>query len=77
MLNIWEVPKGLSWNPGERRPAIAVEDHPLDYAGFQGTLPEGQYGAGEVKINDAGSFEFLTWRDDRIEVLLHGQDLFW
>ncbi|MDP2797237.1 MAG: DNA polymerase ligase N-terminal domain-containing protein [Methanoregula sp.] len=74
VLKSWAVPKGLPEKPGERRLAIAVEDHPLDYIGFQGTIPEGQYGAGEVKIKDTGSYELLIWRDDRIEVLLHGQD---
>jgi len=72
VLKSWAVPKGLPEKPGERRLAIAVEDHPSDYIGFQGTIPEGQYGAGEVKIKDAGMYDPLIWRDDRIEVLLHG-----
>ena len=50
-----------------------VEDHTLDYIGFQGTIPEGQYGAGEVTIKDTGTYNILIWRDDRIEVFLHGQ----
>jgi DNA ligase D-like protein (predicted 3'-phosphoesterase) len=73
VLKSWAVPKGLPEKHGERRLAIAVEDHPLDYIGFQGTIPEGKYGAGEVKINDTGTCEILIWQDDRIEVLLHGQ----
>ena len=44
------VPKGFTRNAGERRLAIAVEDHPLDYVDFTGIIPEGEYGAGEVKI---------------------------
>ena len=72
VLKSWAVPKGLPEKPGERRLAIAVEDHPSDYIGFQGTIPEGQYGAGEVTIKDTGTYDLLIWRDDRIEVLLHG-----
>ena len=55
VLKSWAVPKGLSDKSGERRLAIAVEDHPLDYIGFQGTIPKGQYGAGEVTIKDTGT----------------------
>ena len=73
VLKSWAVPKGLPEKPGERRLAIAVEDHPLDYIGFQGTIPEGQYGAGEVKIKDTGVYEPSIWSDERIEVLLHGR----
>ena len=73
VLRSWAVPKGLSEKSGERRLAIAVEDHPLDYIGFQGTISEGQYGAGEVKIWDTGFYEPMTWTDDRIEVFLHGE----
>ena len=73
VLKSWAVPKGLPEKFGERRLAIAVEDHPIDYIGFQGTIPEGQYGAGEVKIKDTGTCDILIWRNERIEVLLHGQ----
>lgn len=73
VLKSWAVPKGLPEKSGERRLAIQVEDHPLGYIGFQGTIPEGQYGAGEVKIRDAGLYEPVTWTDDRIELFLHGQ----
>jgi bifunctional non-homologous end joining protein LigD len=72
VLKSWAVPKGLPEKSGERRLAIRVEDHPLDYIGFQGTIPDGQYGAGEVTIKDTGTYELLIWRDDRIEVFLHG-----
>lgn len=72
VLASWAVPKGLPEKAGERRLAIAVEDHPLDYIGFTGTIPEGEYGAGEVKIADSGTYEPLEWGPGRIEVVLHG-----
>ena len=75
VLASWAVPKGLPEKPGERRLAIQVEDHPLSYGDFEGTIPEGEYGAGEVRIADAGTYEPLVWSDERIEVLLHGRQL--
>jgi len=72
-LASWAVPKGLPERPGERRLAIQVEDHPLSYGDFEGTIPEGEYGAGDVKIADAGTYNPLTWGNERIEVLLHGR----
>ncbi|MEN6318723.1 MAG: DNA polymerase ligase N-terminal domain-containing protein [Syntrophaceae bacterium] len=73
VLKSWAVPKGLPEKPGERRLAIAVDDHPLTYIDFTGTIPEGDYGAGEVKIADTGVYESLVWTDDRIEVVLYGR----
>ena len=75
VLVSWAVPKGLPDKPGERRLAIAVEDHPLDYLTFTGTIPEGKYGAGEVKIADTGIYVPLEWKQERIEVSLHGSRL--
>lgn len=75
VLKSWAVPKGIPEKPGERRLAIETEDHPLDYIGFAGTIPEGEYGAGTVKIADHGDYELLTWTDARIEVVLHGREL--
>jgi len=72
VLASWAVPKGLPEKPGERRLAIQVEDHPLSYGDFEGTIPEGEYGAGEVRIADVGSYETLVWGGERIEVVLHG-----
>ena len=71
-LASWAVPKGLPNIPGERRLAIAVEDHPLDYLGFEGTIPEGEYGAGEVKIADTGTYDPVAWDREHIDVHLQG-----
>jgi bifunctional non-homologous end joining protein LigD len=71
----WAVPKGLPGKTGERRLAIRVEDHSLDYLGFEGTIPEGEYGAGDVRIADSGLYDVVLWTADRIEVVFHGSVL--
>jgi DNA ligase D-like protein (predicted ligase)/DNA ligase D-like protein (predicted 3'-phosphoesterase) len=75
VLKSWAVPKGPPEKPGDKRLAIAVEDHPLDYGGFEGTIPKGEYGAGTVKIWDRGTYETGEWGEEKIEFNIHGERL--
>jgi DNA ligase D-like protein (predicted 3'-phosphoesterase) len=68
----WAVPKGVPAEPGERRLAIQTEDHPLEYGGFEGVIPVGQYGAGTVETWDRGYYVPVRWMDDKVEVVLSG-----
>jgi bifunctional non-homologous end joining protein LigD len=72
VLVSWAVPRGLPTSPNDRRLAVHTEDHPIEYAEFEGWIPEGQYGAGEVRIFDRGTFEALEWKDDKVSFRLHG-----
>ena len=75
-LASWAVPKGIPLEPGERHLAVHVEDHPIDYATFEGEIPKGQYGAGTVEIFDSGTYELVEEkRDGGLTVRLHGKKL--
>jgi bifunctional non-homologous end joining protein LigD len=75
-LASWAVPKGVPLEPGQRALAVHVEDHPLDYATFEGEIPKGNYGAGTVEIWDNGTYELLEEkRDGGLTVRLHGSRL--
>lgn len=80
-LKSWAVPKGPSYDPGERRLAVHVEDHPLDYATFEGTIPKGQYGGGTVMVWDRGTWEPIdddpaaAYANGKLKFLLHGKKL--
>jgi len=75
VLRSWAIPKGPSMNPSEKRLAVSVEDHPLEYIGFEGIIPKGQYGAGPVVIWDSGTFDLVEWKDDKVVFNLHGGKL--
>ena len=87
VLVSWAVPKGLSTAANEKRLAIQTEDHPLDYAKFEGVIPEGEYGAGTVLVWDIGDYVPLTedesheksmreaLKEGALKFTLHGQKL--
>ncbi len=85
VLVSWAVPKGPSTNPNEKHLAVMTEDHPMDYATFEGVIPEGNYGAGTVMVWDIGTFENAkepygismekALLDGKIEVNLEGKKL--
>lgn len=69
-LKSWAVPKGPSTDPRDKRMAVPTEDHPIDYAWFEGTIPEGEYGGGTVMIWDRGKIKNLKTDDDGKEISL-------
>lgn len=87
-LKSWSVPKGPSTDPSEKKLAIPTEDHPLDYADFEGVIPEGEYGGGTVMIWDKGTFENIkiddkgkqmslkkSFEEGTVEIYLKGEKL--
>jgi DNA ligase D-like protein (predicted ligase)/DNA ligase D-like protein (predicted 3'-phosphoesterase) len=73
VLVSWAVPRGIPEKLGEKRLAIQTEDHPLEYGGFEGTIPKGQYGAGHVEIWDRGFYVPVKWTDEKIEFVIAGE----
>lgn len=76
-LKSWAVPKGLSTDPTVKRAAFEVEDHPVNYLKFEGTIPKGQYGGGTVMVWDIGTYELLDGEHSKgnLKFLLHGTKL--
>ncbi len=72
-LPSWAVPRGLPTSKGDKRLAVRTEDHPLEYGKFEGTIPEGHYGAGEVRIFDDGWYEPVEWDEKKVSCKLHGR----
>jgi DNA ligase D-like protein (predicted 3'-phosphoesterase) len=82
VLKSWAVPKGPSTDPKDKRLAMPTEDHPIDYGGFEGVIPVGQYGAGPVIVWDTGTYENLSdlpiaeaLRKGHLKFRLNGQKL--
>ncbi len=79
VLKSWAVPKGLPWKQGEKHLAVEVEDHPVDYAEFEGVIPEGQYGGGTVMLWDRGKYfvygeqPLKSLRDGKLHLVLEGE----
>lgn len=75
VLKSWAIPKEPPAEIGIKRLAIQVENHPIEYARFEGVIPKGQYGAGKVEIWDKGIYELKEKTKDKIEFILHGKKL--
>ncbi|MGK9146830.1 ATP-dependent DNA ligase [Plantibacter flavus] len=73
VLVSWALPKGVPADSDTNHLAVRTEDHPLEYGSFEGVIPAGEYGAGEVTIWDAGTYEVEKWRDDEVIATLHGE----
>src|SRR3954449_1366805 len=72
-LASWAVPKGIPTDPKRNKPAVRTEDHPLEYLEFHGTIPEGNYGAGTMRIFDRGTYELHKWREKEVMITFFGE----
>lgn len=68
----WAVPKGIPESPGVKRLAVQVDDHDLQFGNFEGSIPEGTYGAGLIRVWDKGEYEITEWSERRIAFTLNG-----
>ena len=75
VLKSWAVPKEPPVAPGVKRLAVEVEDHDLDHIGFEGEIPEGEYGAGTVEIWDDGTYDLLSEHGRRLKLTFQGRRL--
>jgi bifunctional non-homologous end joining protein LigD len=75
VLVSWALPKGVPDDPAANHLAVHTEDHPLEYAGFEGQIPRGEYGGGAVTIWDHGTYELVKWDEREVKVVLHGERL--
>jgi bifunctional non-homologous end joining protein LigD len=71
----WAIPNGIPEDPAENRKAVHTEDHPLEYLDWEGEIPAGEYGAGTMKIWDAGTYELEKWEAGKVMVEFHGDRL--
>ncbi len=74
-LASWAVPKGIPPDPKRNHLAVRTEDHPLEYLDFEGEIPEGNYGAGTMKVWDRGTYELHKFRDSEVMITFHGERL--